>query len=436
MLRKLNIISSVLTVILLITVVLMIGEPKLFSSADESAEGEGQGTDYRPAHIPKEGMLSGSQEKKAGGIILSGSADGNLYYKSTAEADGYVAAKPQEYRFDENVFDQTKLARGSYLDAKPGNKDHSWLEAKNGSSQSVAGLSQPWSSLRNSMAALLDQRARQSQRARAAGGRSGQASDDDSVSVRDLVGDSELSAADRVGALVEAPLDFSPDQVNQVFDVIQNGNPPFGIEQQDWHWLVDELVSSMRANQVSPETLTTKLTEVYSDTEQDIVVRDYALQHLGHLIDEGGEKEEIQPVLEKATKETEGTIAGTALLALYHNQADGSASEQAQPAMEALAIAKDPDYSVTSRITALQVAAQTEPSATAAFALETIEQENLPVSFRMAAIASLATTSQASAPATQTQIKQTLRQMQNDPNPRLAQSAKSAQSTLKKLSHR
>src|SRR6202040_709205 len=60
------------------------------------------------------------------------------------------------------------------------------------------------------------------------------------------------------------------------------------------------------------------LIAIYEDQVQDVVMRDYALQHFLPVYDRANthEKVDLQNALWQATGETDGSIAGTSLLAL------------------------------------------------------------------------------------------------------------------------
>ena len=120
-----------------------------------------------------------------------------------------------------------------------------------------------------------------------------------------------------------------------------------------------------------------------------MVVRDYALQHLGHIRSEGGDTAIIDSTLIAATSEKRGTIAGTALLAL-NAQSKNDQSLIATTQQQALTIVNDVGYDVRSRISALLVAGQQGNSDVLTMAVEIASSDTQPVMLRTAAISTLA----------------------------------------------
>ena len=163
-----------------------------------------------------------------------------------------------------------------------------------------------------------------------------------------------------------------------------SADPPATITPGQHHWIVDELITTLRADGADNAALSQDLASLYRDRTRHMIVRDYVLQHLGHLTHEGGDLEIIRQTLQSATTEKQGTIAGTALLAL--NQTGTSETTSAQ----ALQIASDPQTDLRSRITALQIAGQQGNVEAIPIATETAADSSQPTAFRLAAIASLA----------------------------------------------
>ena len=114
------------------------------------------------------------------------------------------------------------------------------------------------------------------------------------------------------------------------------------------------------------------------------MVRDYALQHLGHIREEGGDPDVIDATLRSALAETENTLAGTALLAL------NSYVDPATLGQDALAIATGSEVDMRSRITAMQVAGQQGAQSAGELATNLATDSSNPVPLRMSAIATIA----------------------------------------------
>ena len=199
-----------------------------------------------------------------------------------------------------------------------------------------------------------------------------------------ILGDTGLSVLQRVETLESLKSSLNRNEQEQIYRAIENRIIPEGITGPSWHWIVDELISSLRGMGADPTEITTRLVALYLDRKQHEVVRDYALQHLGHLRSEGGDIELIEQALVGAISEKEGSIAGTALLALNQK---GLLADTAETAIK---VAEDVNASLHSRVTAIQVAGKQGDVKVLPLAIEITENRLAPVLLRMAAIATLA----------------------------------------------
>jgi len=117
-----------------------------------------------------------------------------------------------------------------------------------------------------------------------------------------------------------------------------------------------------------PAGLVETLIQVYHDSGQDEVLRDYAVQHLAVCYEQiaaaglGNNnstiKEAILGVFNDALRETHSTIAGTALLALKRLSHDYPEIDPASVTTQALKMAGDITAGEQTHITAFQVCAQ------------------------------------------------------------------------------
>ncbi len=161
-----------------------------------------------------------------------------------------------------------------------------------------------------------------------------------------------LNIRERIKVLKEMDT-LLPSEVGKLVQFVESGVKPEGMRDSSYHWLVDQIFTTARDLSGDPGNLTKRLAAIASREGADLVVRDYAVQHLGHLQHEGGDMQAIRSVLEKTTGETQGTLAGSALLALQ----SGGYPQEAM-VKQAIAIAGNPSYPTESRITALQIAAE------------------------------------------------------------------------------
>jgi hypothetical protein len=63
---------------------------------------------------------------------------------------------------------------------------------------------------------------------------------------------------------------------------------PEGMRKGSMHWLADELLTALRLQEPPWDGLATSLGEVAFQPATDPVVRDYIMQHLGHLWEQYG----------------------------------------------------------------------------------------------------------------------------------------------------
>lgn len=147
---------------------------------------------------------------------------------------------------------------------------------------------------------------------------------------------------------------LNDQEVESAFQAIREGNADGALRAESWNWVVDQLMGAMREDGGNVIASSRRLADLYKDQTLPITTRDYALQHLGHLFNEGnGDMELIRESMVSGLNEKQGTMAGTALLALSHNGEGRVLQTLGQPA---LGIAQDITYSVESRATALQIA--------------------------------------------------------------------------------
>ena len=203
------------------------------------------------------------------------------------------------------------------------------------------------------------------------------------------LGDSSLSARQRVANLESlANSSLSEAELEDAYNFLATTPDIAGISASSKHWIVDELITALRVNGADNQELTSRLAEVFQNND-DMVVRDYALQHLGHLRSEGGDIAVIDSSLAAATSEKSGTLAGTAILVL-NAQSNNDTSLTTTTQQQAMTIVNDTGYDVRARISALQVAGQQGNAEILTTAIKIASSDAQPVPLRMAAIATLA----------------------------------------------
>jgi len=212
-----------------------------------------------------------------------------------------------------------------------------------------------------------------------------------------------LGSRDRVEWLRENGRDLDEEEMEGLLALVESGTIPAGLDEREWHWIVDRIFTELRNAARDPELLTARLDGIFSNQRLDPVVRDYALQHLGHLGTQGGDAAIIRAAAMAGLAEVDSTIAGTALL-LLHREPPIPADAVPQgggidPGMLALQIIGNQHASVASRVTAIQIAARRGADGTLPAAAAILQSEDAPVLLRVAAVAAIAETgSQADLP--------------------------------------
>ncbi len=112
---------------------------------------------------------------------------------------------------------------------------------------------------------------------------------------------------------------MTESEIEEAYQFLEKGTPPQGISKSAYRWLSDEILIALREQENVPVDFVERLSLIANNAQQDLVLRDYALQHLGHYHEESGSNPRaIEETLWKATQIKQGTIAGTALIALQN----------------------------------------------------------------------------------------------------------------------
>jgi hypothetical protein len=159
--------------------------------------------------------------------------------------------------------------------------------------------------------------------------------------------------------------------------------------------LKNELLDVLCALNPPPAGLGDVLAQMYRNPQQDEVIRDYAVQHLGAYYeqmtgqpDSAQVEQAVQKVLWEAVRETDDSIGGTALLALKRLSQEYHEFDQGKVASTALQMANDNNAGELSHITAFQVCAQLG-TADALPVVLAAAQNGETISVRMSAIGAL-----------------------------------------------
>lgn len=169
--------------------------------------------------------------------------------------------------------------------------------------------------------------------------------------------DPKTGSRARIQILRDREASFNGAEIEGILTYLQSGIIPEGIRTEEWHWIVDELFTRLRTESGDPKDLTRKLADLFANVALDPVVRDYALQHVGHLGREGGDAAVAHASALRGLEETGSPLAGTALLVLHNEPGSGGGKDPLAGA-RAVELFRNENAAVPARVTALQVAAR------------------------------------------------------------------------------
>jgi hypothetical protein len=196
---------------------------------------------------------------------------------------------------------------------------------------------------------------------------------------------------------------------------------------QEENWLRNVMMDKLAEQPNAPTNFARVLVSIFQDKEQDVVMRDYAVQHMTPIYERttAEEKTLLRQTLWQAVEETGSSIAGTALLALGDLAQDQPEIEKNKLAEAALKMAGDQQCGELSRVTAVQVCGRMGMSEAAPVALE-LAQNAGSIPLQIAAIAALGDMGDQ-------QARAYLQQINADSEPRLKPAIETA---LKKMNKR
>ena len=141
-------------------------------------------------------------------------------------------------------------------------------------------------------------------------------------------------------------------------DFLTESRRPTGMSLEAWRAEKNALMDVLSSRRQPPAELARILIAVSGDPEQDVVVRDYALQHMVSIYSSAvSDRGRMQEALFRALDEKRSSLPGTALLALNRLVRDYPDVDGDRLEARALALAGDEDCGVMGRATAFQVCA-------------------------------------------------------------------------------
>jgi HEAT repeats len=168
---------------------------------------------------------------------------------------------------------------------------------------------------------------------------------------------SAATYAERVAKIHALPGNLSAQEIESLYAYLAApATSPAGDRPRE-NWLRNEMMDKLVEAPVLPAGLVRLLVSIYQDPAQDVVMRDYAVQHMAPVYARASAEEQVllQNALWQSVAETGSSIAGTGLLALSDLAPDHREFEPGKVGEVALKLAGDDRSGELSRITALQI---------------------------------------------------------------------------------
>lgn len=211
-----------------------------------------------------------------------------------------------------------------------------------------------------------------------------------SPEIRFIAGGAVSALHARMDALHALPTDLSPlDQ--RILAAYLLLPCPTNAGPQGEYVLRNDIMNCLRNQQEPVADLAETIMTVFWDTTQDVVLRDYAVQHLSALytISDASQKQKMDEVFTASMTQTRESIAGTALMAMWRlSTRGGFGIPPDQIKAYAQRLCSEPGVSPPSRTAALQVGSMARMREILPYAIDAAHSgENLPL--RLSAIAAV-----------------------------------------------
>jgi len=196
--------------------------------------------------------------------------------------------------------------------------------------------------------------------------------------------------AERVKALQAGTGKLTGDDIKAIYSYLLAPTYTDADSRVGENWLRNVMLDELVEQPSLPADLAAELVSIYQNQEQDVVMRDYAIQHMDPAYDQASaeEKAALSRALWQATGETDSSIAGTALLALNNLAQNDTEFDRNRIAQTALKLAGDEKCGGLARITAVQLCGQMGVTQAAPLALQ-LAQNAGSIPLRISAIAAL-----------------------------------------------
>ncbi len=212
------------------------------------------------------------------------------------------------------------------------------------------------------------------------------------ASIQRIASTTNLAPGDRLEAVLSLGEKLSREEITALYSFLKS---PSAREEKDLpvlYGLKNEILNVLRHQTAPSVGFTRTMVEIYSNQDQDSVLRDYAIQHLTAWYEQGAPdapdaKEKIRAVLRLAAHEPNG-IAGTALLGMHRLSAESASFDGKEIDQFALAYARSTGTDLATRITAIQVCSERGIKAVLP-AIESLPQQAGSLPLRLSATAAM-----------------------------------------------
>jgi len=198
------------------------------------------------------------------------------------------------------------------------------------------------------------------------------------------------SFADRVKILRARTANLTGDEVSALYSYLLTPAHSDDESRSGEDWLRNVMLDRLTQQSKLPAGLPVVLVSIYKDMQQDVVMRDYAIQHINTVYDRANtdDKTALNRTLWQAAVETDSSIAGTALLALNDLARSNPEFDRDQIAQTASKLAGDENCGELTRITAVQLCGQMGVQQASAL-IQQLAQQAGSIPLRISAIAAL-----------------------------------------------
>jgi hypothetical protein len=202
--------------------------------------------------------------------------------------------------------------------------------------------------------------------------------------------DHENSFVARLSALEEmSRRGVRSDETQALLQMLHYSAAQNGLPADENHAFKNDVANVLKSAPVETDVLADHLMAMYQDDNETAVWQDYCIQHLGSIYSgmSSHRRSYAKRLLRRATENETGAIAGTSLLALYHNTQSGLFDPE-WVRDRAVDMAQSDSVKTATRVTALQVGVALNDERTAEIARNIIANHD-DVQLRMSALAVL-----------------------------------------------